>query len=110
MLAGLLLLSQYGTNAGLTFGVGLIAMTIFALIFWLVDRYRRRLPRIALAAVVMGAVLWGLAVLLQPALGTDYVRYAALLGLIVLGALSYFGTAHALGGLPMADLRRAVRR
>ena len=74
------------------------------------DRYRRRLPRIALAAVVMGAVLWGLAVLLQPALGTDYVRYAALLGLIVLGALSYFGTAHALGGLPMADLRRAVRR
>ncbi|MEL7353920.1 MAG: pentapeptide repeat-containing protein [Cyanobacteria bacterium P01_A01_bin.116] len=44
LLAGLLLLSQYGTNAGLTFGVGLIAMTIFALIFWLVDRYRRRLP------------------------------------------------------------------
>ena len=74
------------------------------------DRYRQRLPRIALAAVVMGVVLWGLAVLLQPALGTDYVRYAALLGLIVLGALSYFGTAHAVGGLPMADLRRAVRR
>ncbi|MEL6888942.1 MAG: murein biosynthesis integral membrane protein MurJ, partial [Pseudomonadota bacterium] len=74
------------------------------------DRYRQRLPRIALAAVVMGVVLWGLAVLLQPALGTDYVRYAALLGLIVIGALSYFGTAHAVGGLPMADLRRAVRR
>ena len=44
LLAGLLLLSQYGTNVTLTFGVGLIATTIFALVFWLVDRARRRLP------------------------------------------------------------------
>ena len=43
-LSGLLLLSQYGTNVVLTFSVGLIATTIFALIFWLVDRCRRRVP------------------------------------------------------------------
>ena len=74
------------------------------------DRYRRRLPRIALAAALMGAVLWWVAVMLQPALGTDYVRYGALLGLIVLGAVTYFGAAHALGGLPLSDLKRSVRR
>ncbi|WP_415919188.1 murein biosynthesis integral membrane protein MurJ [Tateyamaria sp. SN6-1] len=73
-------------------------------------RYRRRLPRIALAAVIMGVVLWALSVTLQPALGTDYIRYAALLALIVLGAASYFGAAHVLGGLPLSDLKRSVRR
>ncbi|MEN8447676.1 MAG: pentapeptide repeat-containing protein, partial [Cyanobacteria bacterium J06555_13] len=44
LLAGLLLLSQYGTNVGLTFGVGLLATTAFAVIFWIVDRYRRQVP------------------------------------------------------------------
>ncbi len=44
LLAGLLTLSHYGTNVGLTFSVGLIAMTLFALVFWLSDRYRRRVP------------------------------------------------------------------
>ncbi|MEO0864453.1 MAG: lipid II flippase MurJ, partial [Pseudomonadota bacterium] len=74
------------------------------------DRYRRRLPRIALAAGIMGLVLWAAAALLKPALGTDTVRYAALLGLIGLATVSYFGAAHALGGMPLSDLRRAVRR
>ncbi len=44
LLAGLLLLSNYGTNAGLIFSVGMVATTLFGLIFWLVDRYRRLLP------------------------------------------------------------------
>lgn len=44
LLASLLLLSQYGTNVTLTFSVGLIATTVFALAFWLVDRVRRRVP------------------------------------------------------------------
>ncbi|WP_415404547.1 murein biosynthesis integral membrane protein MurJ [Tateyamaria sp. SN3-11] len=74
------------------------------------DRYRKRLPRIVVASLVMGAVLWIAATLLKPALGADYVRYAALLGLIALGALSYFGTAHATGALKLSDIRSAVRR
>ncbi|MEO0768625.1 MAG: pentapeptide repeat-containing protein [Cyanobacteria bacterium J06649_4] len=44
MLASLLLLSQYGTNVSLVFGVGLLITTAFALMFWLIDRYRRRAP------------------------------------------------------------------
>jgi uncharacterized protein YjbI with pentapeptide repeats len=41
-LGGLVVLSRYGTSFGLTFGLGLVAIPIFALMFWLVDRYRRR--------------------------------------------------------------------
>ncbi|NJM98391.1 MAG: pentapeptide repeat-containing protein [Phormidesmis sp. RL_2_1] len=44
LLAGLLLLSHYGTNVGLIFSVGLIATTLFAFFFWILDRYRRRVP------------------------------------------------------------------
>jgi len=40
----LLLLSRYGTSFGLTFGVGLLAIALFGLLFWFVDRWRRRYP------------------------------------------------------------------
>jgi hypothetical protein len=43
-LAGLIVLSRYGTSVGLVFGVGLVVIPIFALMFWFVDRYRRRVP------------------------------------------------------------------
>ncbi|MBD2314265.1 pentapeptide repeat-containing protein [Desertifilum sp. FACHB-1129] len=44
-LAVLLSLSRYGTSFWLTFGVGLVAIAYFGLLFWLVDRFRRRLPK-----------------------------------------------------------------
>jgi hypothetical protein len=44
-LALLLLLGDYGTNFSVVFGVGTIAIAYFGLLFWLVDRYRRRLPQ-----------------------------------------------------------------
>ncbi len=44
-LALLLTLTRYGTSSGLTFGVGLIAVAYFALVFWLVDRVRRLHPQ-----------------------------------------------------------------
>ncbi|MGB3641913.1 MAG: pentapeptide repeat-containing protein [Rivularia sp. (in: cyanobacteria)] len=40
----LLLLSGYGTNFYLVFGVGIIAIAFFSLIFWLIDRLRRLHP------------------------------------------------------------------
>ncbi|MBD2357876.1 pentapeptide repeat-containing protein [Tolypothrix sp. FACHB-123] len=40
----LLLLSGYGTNIWLVFGVGGVAIAFFGLLFWLVDRYRRLRP------------------------------------------------------------------
>ncbi|WP_299367479.1 murein biosynthesis integral membrane protein MurJ [uncultured Tateyamaria sp.] len=74
------------------------------------DRYRARLPRIALATVVMGAALWVAAIMLKPALGTDGVRYLALLGLIVMGGAVYFASAQVTGALRLSDIRAAVRR
>lgn len=44
-LGTLILLSHYGTSVGLTLGSGLVAIALFALMFWLLDRYRRRLPQ-----------------------------------------------------------------
>ncbi|AFY53476.1 putative low-complexity protein [Rivularia sp. PCC 7116] len=40
----LLLLSGYGTNFYLVFGVGIIAIAFFSIVFWLVDRFRRVHP------------------------------------------------------------------
>ncbi|MCJ8282540.1 MAG: pentapeptide repeat-containing protein [Rivularia sp. ALOHA_DT_140] len=40
----LLLLSGYGTNFYLVFGVGIIAIAFFSVLFWLVDRFRRIHP------------------------------------------------------------------
>lgn len=41
----LLLLSRYGTSFWLVFGVGVVAIAYFGLLFWLVDRFRRRHPQ-----------------------------------------------------------------
>lgn len=40
----LLLLSRYGSSFWLIFGIGLIAIAYFGLLFWLVDRWRRLRP------------------------------------------------------------------
>ncbi len=41
----LLLLSRNGSNFWLVFGVGLVAIAYFGVLFWLVDRWRRILPK-----------------------------------------------------------------
>ncbi|MBD2463976.1 helix-hairpin-helix domain-containing protein [Oscillatoria sp. FACHB-1407] len=43
---GLLLsLTRFGTSSWLVFGVGLVAIAYFAVLFWLVDRFRRLTPQ-----------------------------------------------------------------
>jgi len=73
-------------------------------------RLKRRVPRQLAAALIMGAIIFGLGLLLAPwlAAGTG-LRFAAL-GLIVLvGALVYGVALVALGGFARSDLRRALR-
>ncbi|MEQ8754752.1 MAG: pentapeptide repeat-containing protein [Coleofasciculus sp. G1-WW12-02] len=41
----LLLLSADGTSFGLVFGMGMIAIAYFGLLFWFLDRWRRRYPK-----------------------------------------------------------------
>ena len=74
-------------------------------------RLRRRVPRQILAAMVMGAVIFGLGWVLAPwlASGTG-LRFAAL-GLVVLvGAISYGGVLFAIGGLARGDFGRLTKR
>ena len=75
-------------------------------------RFRRRLPRIALAALVMGGALWALTqpFAFGPLFTLPYWRIPALLALIVTGAVIYFGTGHLLGGFRLGEFRRALRR
>jgi Helix-hairpin-helix motif/Pentapeptide repeats (9 copies) len=43
-LNALVVLSRYGTGVDLIIGIGLMALAWFAVLFWFVDRYRRRRP------------------------------------------------------------------
>ena len=74
------------------------------------DRMRQRLPRILIACIVMGAVLAGLAWMLEPALASRGWRYAALAGLVAAGIVSYFGTGFAIGAFRAADLKSFRRQ
>ncbi len=44
-LSVLLLLSDYGTNFSLVFGVGILTMAFFGVLFWLIDAWRKRKPK-----------------------------------------------------------------
>ncbi len=73
-------------------------------------RFNSRIWRICVAALVMGAVLWGAALVLQPLLFASGWRYLALAGLVGIGMASYFITGQLIGAFRLADFRRAVRR
>ena len=73
-------------------------------------RFRNRLPRLVAASVLMGVCLWVGTVALGPALGTPGLRYAALAGLVGIGAVSYFGAGALIGAFRLSDFRAALRR
>ncbi|WP_272008746.1 murein biosynthesis integral membrane protein MurJ [Roseovarius sp. ZX-A-9] len=73
-------------------------------------RFRRRLWRITLAALLMGAVLWAGVLLIGPFLGLSGWRWLALLVLILLGALTYGLFGRLFGAFDKRALRSAFRR
>jgi len=74
------------------------------------SRFRQRLWRIIAASICMGAVLWGLMLVLGPSLGMAGWRYLALLILVSLGIGSYFAFAQILGALRISEIRATLRR
>ncbi len=79
--------------------------------FGMDSRLRRRLPRIALATVVMTAVLLaGLEALAPLFAGTVLQRALALVLLIVAGKLVYAASAFALGAAEIAEIRGILAR
>ena len=72
-------------------------------------RARSRIPRQIIAALFMGAVLWGGQVMLGPLFGAAGWRYAALAALIAMGIASYFAAGTAVGAFRLADFRKLRR-
>ena len=73
-------------------------------------RFKSRLPRIIAASVAMGLILGVLAYVMAPLFAIPTWRYLALLALIVLGAVSYFGIGQLIGAFRLAEFRRAMKR
>ncbi len=73
-------------------------------------RLKRRLWRIVLAAVGMGVILFFAVALMNPFFGVPTLRYGALLLLVVIGIVSYFGLGQLLGAFQLSEFRRNLRR
>jgi putative peptidoglycan lipid II flippase len=74
-------------------------------------RLKRRLPRLALAAILMGAVLWAGEALLDPYLtATFWTRVTALVVLVAAGGAAYGLASLVTGAYRVADLKALVRR
>jgi len=73
-------------------------------------RLARRAGLILIASVGMGLVLLVAEYFLRPALSMSGVRYGALLGLVGIGAISYFVIAQIIGAFRLSDIRTAMRR
>ncbi|MEZ5777877.1 MAG: murein biosynthesis integral membrane protein MurJ [Paracoccaceae bacterium] len=74
------------------------------------DRLRARLPRIAAASALMGAVLLAGEYLLADQLVTEGRRYLALALLVLGGMLAYGAAAYSLGAFRIADFRSGAAR
>jgi putative peptidoglycan lipid II flippase len=71
---------------------------------------RRRLPRIAVAALAMGGLLWLTAAVLWPLAGTHGLAQAAMLGVLTIAGVAIYGLLLALFGvINWADAIGAVR-
>ena len=73
-------------------------------------RFRRRMPRICAASVLMGLALWGVSFALGDLLLAPGLRTPVLAGVVVLGMAVYFATVILTGGMSWAELRGALRR
>jgi putative peptidoglycan lipid II flippase len=74
------------------------------------SRFHSRIGRIILAALAMGALLWGLAWLMEPWLFHASVRYPALALLVLAGIVSYFSIGQVIGAFRLAEFKTALRR
>ena len=72
---------------------------------------RRRLPRLAIAALLMGGTLFGLDLLVAPYMtGPLLIRFAALMGLVGGGVAIYGIACFVTGAYRVSDLKALVRR
>ena len=63
-----------------------------------------------MASIIMGVVLYALDTMLAGPLSSPGIRYIALAVTVTIASASYFASAHLLGGLPLGDIKGALRR
>ena len=73
-------------------------------------RLAHRLPRMALASIAMGVVLWASAQAASGWFESGWARVPALLGLVMLGMASYAVAARLMGAFTLAELKAGLRR
>lgn len=73
-------------------------------------QFKRRMPRIILASVIMGAALYWSFLVLNPLFGLPGWRYLALAILITIGGISYSLIGKWTGAFRISDIRGAIRR
>jgi putative peptidoglycan lipid II flippase len=73
-------------------------------------RFLQRFPRILIASAIMGAALWGASWAMGPMLEMQLWRILALVILISLGIVSYFGVGAAIGAFRLSDFAALRRR
>ena len=71
-------------------------------------RLLRRAPRILIASLLMGALLWGSESALSPIFALS--RGLGTLLLVAIGIVGYFTIAHLIGAVRMAELKGSMRR
>jgi putative peptidoglycan lipid II flippase len=74
------------------------------------DRFRRRIWRMIVASALMGLCLWFAYAALNPFLGLPWWRALALLALVTVGIVSYFGIGQLIGAFQLSEFRNALRR
>jgi putative peptidoglycan lipid II flippase len=88
---------------------GMLALVLARRRQFIPDRQlRRNVWRLLGAAIIMGAVLWGLSMVVFPA--TGLWRFGSLTVLVSVGLVSYFGATLALGAFDLRELMRLRRR
>ena len=73
-------------------------------------RFHKRIWRILIASAAMGGALWLGNAALQPMLGLPWWRGLALVLLILIAAVSYFGIGQMIGAFRLSEFKQAVRR
>lgn len=106
---------------GIAIATSIAAWINCGLLYWLLrrrrflvvdDRLRRRVPRIVISSLLMGAAVWGAALLLQPALasGSSLMQVVALAMLVGAGMAVYGLACLLTRASSLAELRAVMRR
>jgi putative peptidoglycan lipid II flippase len=119
---GSLILSYFAGHVGIALATALAAWVNATLLALTLarrghyapdDKLRRRLPRIIVASLGMGAVLLSALWFVQPVFEGGHalsLRALTLVALVALGALSYFALAHLLGAMRLGELKAMMTR